>query len=104
MAEFFKAAKVSDVKEGRMKLVTVDGEDVCLINSGGKFYAIEDTCTHEDGPMHEGHLEGKEAVCPWHQAKFDIETGKASKETDWATRDLRIYEVKVEGDDVLVKI
>lgn len=104
MSDFVKVAKVSDIGEGKMKLVDVDGEDVCLINSGGKIHAMNNLCTHEDGPLNEGHIEGDEVVCPWHQAKFNIQTGKANKETNWAERDVRVYEVKVEGGEVLVKI
>lgn len=104
MSGFVKAAKVSEIGEGKMKMVDIEGEPVCLINSGGTFYAIDDMCTHEDGPMHEGWIEGGEVVCPWHQAKFDMKTGKVNKSTDWASKDIRTYETKIEGDDILVKI
>lgn len=104
MAEFVKVANLSDIKEGKMKMVEPEGEQICLINSGGKIYAVQEMCTHEEGPLHEGWLEGKELVCPWHQAKFDIQTGKVNTETDWTTRDLQTFEVKVQGDDILVKI
>lgn len=101
---FVKAAKVSDVPNGKMKMVTVSGEDVCLINSGGAFHAVEELCTHEDGPMHEGHLEDGKVVCPWHQARFDVKTGKADPETDWAPRGLKVFKVKVEDGDVLIDV
>ena len=101
---FVKVARLSEIGEGRLKTVDADGDDVCLINSGGKIYAIQEYCTHEEGPLHEGHLEGDEVVCPWHQARFDIKTGKVSPETDWAPRDVKIYRVKVEGDDVFVDV
>lgn len=101
---FVKVAQVSDVKEGGMKMVDADGDGVCLINSGGKFYAVQEHCTHEEGPLNEGTIEGNDVVCPWHQARFDFRTGKVSPETDWAPRDLKIYQVKVEGDDVFVDV
>jgi len=104
MADFIKVAKLSDIGEGKLKFVEVEGEEICLINSGGSIYAMEEHCTHEDGPIHEGFLEGKEVTCPWHQAKFDIKTGKVNSETDFAKRDLKTYEVKVEGEDILVKL
>ena len=104
MAEFVKVARLSDIGEGKLKLVDADGEDVCLINSGGNIYAIQEYCTHEDGPLHEGSLEGNEVVCPHHQARFDFRTGKVNPETDWAPRDVKIYEVKVEGEDIFVKV
>lgn len=102
MAEFIKVAKVSDVKEGGMRMVDADGEEICLIKSGGRIYAIDNHCTHEDGPLNEGRLEGDEVMCPWHDAKFNFKTGKADKETEWAKKDVRIYQVRIEGDDVLV--
>lgn len=104
MAEFVKVAKLSDIKEGKLKLVDASGENVCLINSGGKIYAVQEFCTHEEGPLNEGWIEGNELVCPWHQAKFDIKTGKVNPETDWTKQDLHIYEVRVEGDDIFVKV
>lgn len=104
MAEFVKVANFSDIKEGQLKLVDAEGEEVCLIKSGGKIYAIQEYCTHEEGPLHEGTLEGSEIVCPWHQARFDFRTGKVNSETDWAPRDVQIYEVKVEGEDIFVKV
>lgn len=104
MSEFIKVASLSDVKEGKLKKVDVDGDEICLINSAGKIYALDNLCPHQDGPINEGYIEDGEVVCPWHQAKFDIKTGKANKDTDWADVDLKSYEVKVEGDDILVKI
>lgn len=101
---FVKVAKVSDLSEGKMKLVSADGENVCLIMSGGKFYAVQEYCTHEDGPLNEGFLEDGKVVCPWHQARFDIKTGKVDPDTDWTKRDLKTYKTKVEGEDVLVEV
>lgn len=102
--EFVKVAKLSDVKEGKLKLVDAEGEEICLINSGGKIYAVQEHCTHEEGNLHEGWLEGKEIVCPLHQARFEVATGKVNPETNWAKDDLQTYEVKIEGDEIFVKI
>lgn len=101
---FVKVAKFSEIKEGALKPVDADGEDVCLIKSGGNIYAIQEFCTHEEGPLHEGRLEGNEVVCPWHDARFDIRTGRVNPETDWTKRDVKIYQVKVEGDDIFVDV
>lgn len=104
MAEFVKVARFSDIGEGKLKYADANGEEVCLIKSGGKVYALQEYCTHEEGPMHEGRVQGDEVVCPWHDARFDIRTGKVNPETDWTDRDLKTFEVKVEGDDVFVKV
>ena len=104
MAEFVKVAKLSDLPKGKLMYVDAEGEEICLINSEGKIYAIQEHCTHEQGPLHEGNIEGSEIVCPWHDARFDIRTGKKNLETDGAKSDLKTYEVKVEGNEILVKI
>lgn len=104
MPDFVKVAKLSEIKEGQLKLVDAEGEEICLINSGGNIFAVQEYCTHEDGPLHEGRIEGNEVVCPWHNARFDIKTGKVNPETDWTKRDLETFEVKIEGEDILVKI
>jgi 3-phenylpropionate/trans-cinnamate dioxygenase ferredoxin subunit len=99
---FLKVAKLSDLSEGKIKLVPAGDENICLIMSGGKVYAVQEYCTHEDGPLSEGFLEDGKIVCPWHQAKFDIKTGKVDPDTNWTKRDLKTYKVRVKGEDVLV--
>ena len=104
MTDFVKIANVSDVPEGRMKAFNINGEEICVFNVGGKMHAVEEICPHQGGPMSEGTIEDGSIVCPWHSGKFDIETGKVSEESDFVKQDLKIYEVKTEGDDILVKI
>ena len=104
MAEFVKVAQLSNLPVGKLMYVDIEGEEICLINSEGKIYAIQEHCTHEEGPLHEGTLRGNEIICPWHESRFDFRTGKRDPETDWAKADLRTYEVKVEGNDILVKV
>lgn len=104
MADFVKVAKLNEIGEGKMKLVEVNGEEIFLINFKGKIHAYEEHCPHEEGPLHEGWIEGNELVCPLHQAKFDIASGKVNPETDWAPHGLKKFEVKIQGEDVLVKV
>ena len=73
-----------------------------LIHAAGHFYAIDDVCTHDGGPLGEGQLDGFAIACPRHGAKFDIRDGRAL--TMPATQPTVVHEVKVEGDDVLVKL
>ena len=84
-----------------MKQVDVDGKDVCVANVEGKYYAIGGICTHEGGPLAEGILEGYEVECPWHYSKFDIRTGKVTNPP--ATEAEPSYEVKVDGNNILIK-
>ena len=102
MREFFKVAEVSEVLSGGKKLVEVDGYPVALFNVDGEFYAIEDVCTHDGGPLAEGELEGSEIECPRHGARFNVRTGEVLCMP--AIEPVGCYEVKVEGNDILVSI
>lgn len=101
MSEFLKVAQIQDVPSGTMKEVKYMEESVCLANMGGKFYAIGNICTHEQGPLSEGILDNYEVECPWHSARFDIRTGKVLSPP--AETDVPAYEVKVEGNAVFIR-
>ena len=102
MSDFIPVAKVSDVPDPGKITVEVGDEMVVLLHIDGKFYCIDDVCTHDGGPLGEGELEGCQIACPRHGAKFDVRTGKAL--TMPATQDTRTHEVKVDGDTVSVKL
>ena len=69
MAEFIKVASTSDLPPGEKMLVEYDDEDVGLFNIDGEYYAISDVCTHDDGPLVEGRLDGDCIICPRHGAR-----------------------------------
>lgn len=77
MPEFAKVAELGEIPPGGKKLLDLDGRAVALFNVDGNFYAIDDVCTHDGGPLAEGELEGAEIRCPRHGARFDVRTGKA---------------------------
>lgn len=101
MGTFQKAAKTSDVANGSGKVVEVDGKEIALFNCDGKFYALNNTCLHQGGPLGEGSLEGTVVTCPWHGWQFDVTTGANPVESSMRTE---CYPVKVEGEDVLIEI
>jgi len=101
MAEFVKVATVDELQPGMRKVVDVDGILVAVFNVGGHFYAIEDVCTHDDGPLAEGELDGYVIECPRHGAQFDIRDGQVLRFP--AVVPVRTFEVKVEDGDVLVR-
>lgn len=74
-----------DLKEGKPIKLEVNGKEVALVLVSGRVYAMDAVCSHEGGPLEQGSIEGYCLICPWHQAVFDIRTGKASAETNWAT-------------------
>ncbi len=83
-------------------LVEVDDRMIALFHVGGKFYAIDDVCTHDGGPLAEGRLEGFAIVCPRHGAKFDIRDGRVLSMP--ATMPTVAHDVKVEGNEVFVRV
>ena len=68
----------ADVPVGKTKDYEVDEHSVLVANCGGAYYAIEDRCTHDDGPLADGRLYQCQIECPRHGAKFDMKTGKAT--------------------------
>jgi nitrite reductase/ring-hydroxylating ferredoxin subunit len=87
---------VADLKPGQMKLLSVDGADVVVYNVDGRFYATQNECTHADGPLCEGLLEGEKVICPWHDSYFDVTTGAVL--VGPATEPLRTYMVLINGE------
>ena len=99
---FTRVCRIAEVPEGQRKLLEIDDQFLLLFHVEGQFFAIDDCCTHDGGPLCDGLLQGFSIVCPRHGAKFDIRTGRVLSMP--ATRDVRSYEVKVEGDELLVKL
>ena len=102
MSDFVPVAKVSEIPDPGRKLVELDDQLVVLFHAGGSFYAIDDVCTHDGGPLGDGLLEGFAIACPRHGAKFDIRDGRAL--TMPAIKPTAVHEVKVQGEDVLVRL
>ena len=100
--EFVPVASVNDVPDPGSSLIEVDDRLIVLFHVGGEFYALDDVCTHDGGPLGEGPVEDHTVTCPRHGAKFDIRTGQAL--TMPATQPTVAHEVRVEGDRVLVRL
>jgi 3-phenylpropionate/trans-cinnamate dioxygenase ferredoxin component len=111
MAQFVKVAKMSELPEhdgsleeveGKGTLVEVEGHRIALFNLDGEVFAIDDTCTHEGGPLSEGTVQGDQVICPWHGSRFSIVSGEARALP--AIEDVASYKVRVTGDDVEVEV
>jgi 3-phenylpropionate/trans-cinnamate dioxygenase ferredoxin component len=104
MPEFVTAAKIADIPDESSACVTVAGKKLALFHIGDNFYAIDDTCTHEEASLSEGTLyldeDEPQIECPKHGAIFEIPTGQVL--TLPAVKSVHSYETKVEGDKVLV--
>ena len=101
MIKWIKVAAVSDVPEGGTLAVEADRELVCLYNLGGRIYATDDICTHEEASLAEGYVDGDCIECPLHQALFHIPTGEVRSAP--ATENLRVYPVRLVGTNIEVR-
>jgi 3-phenylpropionate/trans-cinnamate dioxygenase ferredoxin component len=104
MSDFVPVAKVSEIPDPGTLLVEVEERLVVVIHAAGHFYALDDVCTHDGGPLSEGPVDpaGRTIACPRHGAKFDIQTGAAL--TMPATKPTVAHEVKVDGDQLFVRL
>jgi len=98
---FVKVASVNDLQDGQVKTVSANGKDLALSRVEGKFYAVDNTCPHRQGPLGDGELDGKNIMCPLHAKTFDVSTG--SGVSDPALK-VACFKTKVEGEDVLVDV
>lgn len=101
MPEFIRVTTKDSVQPGQLKNYYKEGKSIAIANIGGKYYAFEDSCPHMSARLSNGNLDGNIITCPEHSAKFDVTTGKP---LSTANDPLVTYEVKVEGDDVSVKV
>lgn len=102
MSKSVKVGQASEIPPGERKIIEVDGAWIAVFNVGGKYHAIEDVCTHDDGPVAEGELDGYEIECPRHGARFDIRDGKVLSFP--AITPVRSFTAHVEGDDILIEM
>lgn len=86
---------------GEMRRVEIDGHPVCLVHAeDGRYFAVDDTCSHEEASLSEGWTYDHEIECPRHNAVFDLETGEVVSLP--ATDPIAVYPVAVDGVDLVV--
>jgi nitrite reductase/ring-hydroxylating ferredoxin subunit len=100
VSEFKTVASTSDVAPGEMKQVRLGRKRLAIVNVGGEFFAIDDTCTHEEASLSEGELYDDIVECPLHGAAFNVRTGEV--EAFPAVVPLQTYELRVVGDEIQV--
>ena len=128
---FVEVARVDDIPAGNMKHIEVRGKEIVIVNANGKFYALNDRCAHMNAPLSMGNLTGNIVTCPFHGAKFEVNSGKKVEEpvltssqemeplpktwqnfmehagqlmSNIKTYDQPAYETTIEGNSVKVKI
>jgi 3-phenylpropionate/trans-cinnamate dioxygenase ferredoxin component len=91
--EYAEIAPASELPNGERLFLEIGGKAIVMFNIAGQLFAIGDICTHDDGPLGDGDLEGFNIVCPRHGGEFDVQTGKAVQMP--AVVDIPAYPVKV---------
>jgi 3-phenylpropionate/trans-cinnamate dioxygenase ferredoxin subunit len=102
MGDFVPVGKKSDFKNLCTTGVKVGEKDLIIANIDGKLTALDGWCTHAAAPLAECDIEENEISCPLHGARFDVTSGAAK--TLPAVEPLKTYDVKIDGDTVLVKV
>jgi len=99
-----EVAPVDELPPGSMRLVPVGSITVGVYNCAGKYHAIEDRCSHDDGPLCEGEWESElcMVICPRHGSRFDLETGIPMSLP--AFLPVRIFPVSVRDGMVVVEV
>jgi 3-phenylpropionate/trans-cinnamate dioxygenase ferredoxin subunit len=102
MTEFQRACALSELPDSGALGVEVAGVPVAVVRTGGEVFALYDVCSHEEVPLSEGEVYDHTVECWLHGSCFDLRTGKPTGPP--ATRPVATYEVKIDGDDVLVAL
>lgn len=103
MDEFIKAASVDSIPPGSMQTCIVRGKKIAIANIDGDFFAIDDTCSHEECSLGtEGFLDQNVVTCGCHGAQFDVTNGDVISLP--ATKSVISYSVKIQGSDILIKL
>jgi len=75
--QFVQVAGLDEISNGERLFFEIDNLQIVLFNIAGQFFAIGDICTHDNGPLGEGEINGFEVTCPRHGARFDVRNGQA---------------------------
>ncbi len=104
MTATVRVCSTADIAPGTAQRFDVDGHRVAIVRCDDDFYAIGDRCTHADISLSEGEVlcEEREVECWKHGSTFSLTTGEPQSLP--ATRPVPVYDVIVEGDDVMVKL
>jgi 3-phenylpropionate/trans-cinnamate dioxygenase ferredoxin subunit len=99
-----KVCSVGDVADGSARRFDVDGHRLCVVRLGDDWYVIGDECSHADYSLSEGEVWADECEieCPKHGSTFDLRSGEPQALP--ATRPVPVYEVRVDGDTVVVEL
>ena len=99
-ARYVRVGSVSEVPQDGAEVFDVEDRKIAVYRLEDGFYAIDDICTHDGGPLAQGDVDGDQVICPRHGARFSIKTGAAL--TFPAITPVDTYPVRVDGEDLFV--
>jgi 3-phenylpropionate/trans-cinnamate dioxygenase ferredoxin component len=97
-----RVGRADEIPEGAVRIVQSGTLFICVYRIDGRLYALEDRCSHDDGPLCEGERAGYEVICPRHGARFDIRTGRVLSLP--ATEDVEAFPVEERDGEVVVTV
>ena len=99
---FVKIAKEGDVEPGTARVFDVGDQSIAVCNVGGELYAVDNVCTHDEGPLGEGEMDGYEVECPRHGARFDVRSGEVTAAPAYLGIDT--FPVRIAGGEIEVDL
>jgi 3-phenylpropionate/trans-cinnamate dioxygenase ferredoxin subunit len=99
-AKYEFAAQVQDVSVGKTKCIIASDKEILLCHTAEGFFAVDNLCSHAAERLSTGKLKGHKILCPLHGAAFDVRDGSALSRP--ASQPIRSYDVRVEGEDILI--
>ncbi|QIM48428.1 MULTISPECIES: non-heme iron oxygenase ferredoxin subunit [Alcaligenaceae] len=99
---WIKIATVGQIEEDESLGVELEGKQLAVHHTEGEYFVTDNICTHQFALLSDGFIEDGCVECPLHQAMFDLRTGEPKSAP--ATEPVKVYEVKVEGDEILVNL
>ena len=129
--EYIEVAKTSQIDDGQLMHIEISDKEILIANINGKFYAMDDRCSHMNARLSLGNISKNIVTFPFHAAKFEVTSGKKIGEPvlsippemeplppNWKkymdyvgqqmsfikTKDQKIYDIKVDGDNIKIRI
>jgi len=100
-AGYVPVARVGEIPDGGVKVVRVGDQAIAVFRLGSEYFALDDVCTHDGGPLAEGIIVGEEIECPRHGARFNIKSGAVLCLP--ATAPVNTYPVRIEDGEIQVR-
>jgi len=97
--EYYSVARTTEIVPGRPRVVYLKGIEIALFNVNGDFYALDNLCPHEGGPLVAGTVGGRVLTCPWHRWQFDLRTGRSPVNP---AIHVQTFPVRIEGEEIKI--